>query len=165
MSDDACRRAREALASLCSGESTQSHANTLYMEAVVEQGRQVQPSDVDEISHVFERASEMFRREEGQALKFHPRRTVCVPGTERVDPDNFHGLNPENRVHCFFVIDSLQIAVNGLETGRKRIASMFQRSEASTGRGLRGIYVVDEDIVQRSVPELVGPPMEDTELL
>ena len=156
MGNDACRRAWEAMSDLC-GENPQNAAdkNTFYFEMIVTQGREVGPSDVDEVARALEEVpygflvSDQVDPDTGQPIQF-----IEDPGRERTQ-----------RMRGYLKIPVDRITARQVQDVRDTLTDAFQESDAAVGRSLDRIEMVDRGVVLEYLPEMVGPPMEDTRLV
>ena len=176
----ACRRAMEAIEDMCgtmparSDRSGGGEHNTIYMEIVVEQGRTVDSSDVDEIATLVEEFVDgMIDMAGVGTISASSREVVTVSGTERPNP-MLSDESPvflsadDNRIHSFIKIENDTLSVEQIDAISEHFKRTWQNgggqtgySDPTTGRGLNSVNIVDERIVHQVAPGRAGMPIED----
>lgn len=147
--------------------------NTIWLEAVFEQGRDVNGEDITEINEFVADSVVVWAETMASRPDIRQRDIFCVAGTERPDDEEFFGVDPSQRIHCFIRVREDQLNTQQANGLRKNIARAFEGDEplqdrppdAAVGRGFRGINIVDTEIVNEAIPQLTGPAREDVELL
>lgn len=177
---DNCKVAMDALQEICGVNITPddlSEANTIWVEVIVEQGREVGRDDIsdmtDWLTEVVERHFQEETIDDPVVSTTDTRRELVadaldafvVDGTERVDDEDQSVSTGQSHLHGFIKFKNMSANVRWLTLAEERIRDAFQDSPLGVGRGFHSVRVVDPAIVQRTAPQRAGPPREDVEII
>lgn len=154
MGNDACRRAVEAVNELCGNPREDHDSNTFYVQVSISQGREVSPEDTDEVASVLEEAARSIGI------------TLGLSGTEAIEtqiiqPDE----SRRNLIEGYMKIPVERMQVRAVSQIDQSIIESIEAEQVDVGRGIDNIDLVDRSVVARKVPEMLGPPIEDVEMM
>lgn len=147
---NACRRMRDVMSDLCGFETDDE--NTFYIYADMSQGREVRPSDVDEVA----RAAEDAKRSLELNLALDADESVSVQSIPREASDSL--------ITTIFKLPTDRIPASTMPFLLQSVEENMGEGDVVIGRGLDRVEFVDREIVAQIIPEMVGPPREDAEV-
>lgn len=125
----------------------------VWIEVIIEQGRQIDAQDADEIAGFTEETMDELAQGVG-SLQVTTRGVHCVRGVEVGDVEGVP-ITPENRMHCFIRVERDRLPLRRLDAVENRLRNRFDADGVSTGRGFTDVLVVDTEAVRQVLPQVV----------